>query len=126
MRYCYLLIALLLFLLLPLLSNAQKHDLRVEPTTIDYGQTEKWLSRIDTLLLVNTSDQPISILKRKPPAHTQIEWPEDAIQPGTDAMIRIVYAPKSRGPFNVKIPVYYSSAAKPVTIQLKGEVVSFA
>jgi len=124
LRYCYLLIPFLF--LLPWFSNAQEHDLRVEPTTIDYGQTEKWLSRIDTILLVNTSDQPISILKRKPPAHTQIEWPEDAIQPGARAMIRILYAPKSRGPFNVKIPVYYSSAAKPVTIQLKGEVVSFA
>lgn len=126
MRYCHCLIPFILLLFAPFLSNAQDHALKIEPTEIDYGETEEWLSRIDTINLINTSDQPVSILKRKPPAHTQIEWPEDAIQPGARAIIRIVYAPKSRGPFNVEIPVYYSSAAQPVTIDLKGEVVSFA
>lgn len=114
--------------LLVIISNvrAQQHDLKLSRTKIEFGETEQWLSRIDTIVLTNDGNQPVSILKRKPPAHTQIEWPEGKIPPGSQRMIRLVYAPKTKGPFHVEIPVYYSTSPKPVTIELTGQVVSFA
>ncbi len=107
-------------------GHAQNQNVQIEPQEIDYGETEKWLSRIDTILITNKGNEPISLLKRQPPDHTQIEWPEGTIEPGSSAIIRMVYAPKTRGPFHVKIPVYYSAAPEPITIHLRGNVVSFA
>lgn len=108
-----------------LFAQTEHDGLTFSRTEFNFHKVKNWISSIDTVEVKNTSDKKIFVFKRFYSQEFEVSVPSAAIKPGETGIIAIIYKPRSKGKFNISIPVYYSSSETPVEILYKGEVLSF-
>jgi len=115
----------LYFLSIHLFAQTEHDGLTFSRTEFNFQKVKNWISTIDTIEVKNTSDKKIFVFKRFYSQEFEVSVPSAAISPGETGIIAIIYKPRSKGKFDISIPVYYSSSETPVSITFKGEVLSF-
>ncbi len=106
-------------------SQTDHDGLHFSRTEFDFQKVESWISRIDTIEVRNESIQKIFLLKQHYPPEFEVRFPLKSIDPGETGFIEIIYLPKTKGKFNVSIPVFHTASQTPVQLTYKGEILSF-
>lgn len=107
------------------LQAQQKHEgVIIHRDLADFGEVENWVSKIDSFLIENTTNQTIYILKKQFPRGFEVSIPKRGIPPKSAAYIRIIYQPKEKGRFNENLEFYHSKSKKPFEITYRGEIKS--
>ena len=82
--------------------EAQKNHngLKLHRTVSSFGEVEFWISRVDTFLVTNTTNNTIYILKQIVPRDFELRTPFKGIEPGKTEAIEVIYNPNKLGQFN--------------------------
>lgn len=98
---------LVVLLLLPLTLSSQRSELRLSSTTIDFGTIKEGDDRIRELQLENLSADTVDILRMSLPTDEYtVRFSTKKIAPGTTAIVRLRYNPKSKGAFSDRLTLY--------------------
>ena len=120
-----LLLAFLLFTCATVFSQKEHDGLKLHRTTSAFGETEFWLSRVDTFLVTNVTNKTIYILKQIVPRDFELRTPSLGIDPGETAPIEVIYSPRKIGKFNTQLKLYHSGSNDPFYFEFKGDIKGF-
>lgn len=92
-------------------------------TSLDLGEVEVNESVDLSFEFTNTTSAPITILNAKGSCGcTQVEYPKEAITPGTSAKITGKFKSTKAGAFNKTIKITTSVSEEPTILSFKGTV----
>lgn len=115
-------------LFLPGIVLGQKKTLLVEvsPLSYDYGKVEAWENPPAEFYIKNYSEKDLIFLPTFPARDVQVILPQEPLAPGESALIEVRYYTENLGKFSRDIDIYVNQSGEPVTLQIKGEIKSFA
>lgn len=102
------------------LGLAQK--LVFEPSELDFGVVEAAGSMRSRLIIRNTGDKPLFLLRAEAPAEFDVFTSKKKVMPGDTAHLRFKYTPKQAGKFSESIGILHNASSKPSNIKVKGEL----
>lgn len=115
---------LLLILFCSLLSLSAKAQISPDKYVYDHGNIEKFNNDTAYFTFTNSSAKSIYLLTTQPSGDYEILIPSKTIEPNSTWTIGIIYYTGQKGKFSVKIPLYFSALANPITLEVKGNIKS--
>jgi len=121
----YSLVILLFLFAFSLMSQKNQSGLVFTNTEINYGKVENWISRVDSVEVINNTNKKIFILKQYYSAEFEVKYPSNGIESGATGYIEIIFSPKKTGRFKKHLTFYHTASFDSVQVKFVGEVVSF-
>lgn len=120
----------LILLSILLLNSAnlfgQNKKIAIAKKTIDFGTVDKWDNPPATFTIYNKGKQALTFLPTFQNSEVAIEFPQKPILPNSSGKITVRYYTDQKGTFSEKIPIYSNFDDKPLHLQIKGNILSFA
>ena len=103
------------------------HKIKFEKNTHDFGTQDQGAKTEYVFKFENVSDGPVKLTNVKASCGcTTPTWPKEEIAAGGTGEIHVKYNSNRIGPFNKSIRVTYAEGASPVTLYIKGRIMSTA
>ncbi len=106
--------------------HGQPGGLELEKTTHNFGAVENWANPVAKFHFTNTGENAIRFLPTQPPKKVKLTLPPHSIRPGQSGVIRVQFYTKRKGRFRQKIQFSHTGSSEPVTLTVKGEILSFS
>jgi hypothetical protein len=103
-------------------ANAQ---VNISPTTFTFGEVTNWKNPEALFFVTNTGNKPLVFLPQFPKEDLLVELPTEPILPGESEIIKVHYYTSLPGSFEKKFEVYVNVSDKPITLTVKGDIMSF-
>ena len=110
------------FLLLLVSTVLYTQELEIEPSTLDFGQVEAAGSLRSMLILKNTGNKVLYLLRADSPKGLDIYTSSKKILPGDTLHLRFLYIPLNAGRISEEISLLHTASDKPQKIKIKGEL----
>ncbi len=106
-------------------QNVGEHSIEFEKNTHEFGDLKQGVPASFTFEFENITDAPIKLTNVKASCGcTTPTWTRDEVAPGEKGKIVVQYNAKAVGPFNKSIRVNYEGRVDPVTLFIKGKVLT--
>ena len=124
-KFLYLLITCLI---IQSASGQKTKKLGIEFTDMsyDFGDIQMWENQPAIFTLTNNSKYPISILPLFSEYDLEIIYPERAILPGEQAIIKAIYYTSGLGSFMRKFPIYLNTSPEAYSLKITGNIKSLS
>jgi hypothetical protein len=119
------LFSLLAWAIVGIAAAQQPSSLRFNELTHDFGVIEQNAKAEFTFRFTNTTAKPLTLLNvRASCGCTTPSWTREAIEPSKEGEIQVAYNTARPGTFQKTVTVTYDSAAQPVVLTIKGNVIA--
>jgi Ca-activated chloride channel homolog len=109
--------------LLILLANATLHgQVRVTPASIQFGTFTRETDAVVDILVENTSGKKDFLLRHTFSHEYDVKISSKTLEPGGQIVIRILFNPRTKGPFEDRIELYFANSQTPVILPVSADV----
>ncbi len=99
-------------------------QVRFQSTTFDHGTVTDFNNEAAVFTFTNTGKSPVVFLPTFPQKDLRIEFPNAPVMPGATATLLVYYYTPSLGNFNRRFEIYVNTSAKPIDLNVKGNIKS--
>lgn len=117
MKYLFSLLLVSISLLLPAQTM-------ITATEFDLGEIDLLNEEVLDLNITNNSGQKVFLLRIEHTNSFEIKYTSKTFQKNEAQIVRLKYRPKKKGKFSEKVNLYFSSNAEPISITIKGEILT--
>jgi len=126
MKYFF---SILLLWVIAFTTTAQNHKRKgfvFDTKTYNFGDVEQWHNQPAIFTFTNKTNHLVSILPLFKENNLDVIVPSRPIKVGESVLIKAMYYTPSKGPMNLKFPVYFGSMAEPVYLHIVGNIKSLS
>lgn len=105
-------------------SALQAQKLSIEPEELDFGKVEAAGSLRSKLVLSNTGDKVLYLLRADSPKGLDVYTSSKKILPGDTLHLRFLYVPLNAGRISEEISLLHTASEKAQKIKIKGELLT--
>ncbi len=117
MRYLFSLFLVSISLILPAQTM-------ITATVFDLGEIDQLNEEVLDLNITNNSGEKVFLLRIEHSSNFEVKYTSMSFQNNDAQIVRLKYRPKKKGKFSEKVNLYFSSNTEPITVTIKGEILT--
>jgi Mg-chelatase subunit ChlD len=117
MKYIFIFLLISISLFLPAQTM-------ITATEFDLGEIDQLNEEVLDLNITNNSGQKVFLLRIEHTNSFEVKYTSKTFQENEAQIVRLKYRPKKKGKFSEEVNLYFSSNTEPISITIKGEILT--